>query len=1002
VKTAALFLSVLLALAAALPAARASASDLGKRMFAVPGGDASASIKEFAKQADIQVMFPTAPMGGVSTHPVEGEFTPFEALNRMLAGTAFVAIEDPESGALAVRSARDSRVPLAAATEKAGRPAALSTAVDGETVKLGAVEVTGSHIKRLEGEGPQPTISYSGAEMVASGFQSLGDFMQSLPFNSGTMETIDLPSGVAGSPYARGATGINLRGLGAERFLVLINGQRAITYGTPDSSGNSIFDFNSIPLAAIDSVEYLKDGASAIYGSDAITGVMNLKLRQGYSGFSTSLMVGDTAGQGADTFTRSFNVLAGSGAPATAVMIEATWFHQNDNVTQDYSRSPTTNYASFGPVKGVNDNSVGSFPANVDLTAAQAAAAGLATGAGYYVLQGGALAASPTLPQFGWVGSSAGIPNANLYNFGPTSQLTPTQDNRGVLATLHHDFSGPWSVHGQVMQSDNKTHFLYTPGSITSTSITTDSGSTLTVPANSPDNPFGVTLTDFRARALFGPPRTYDLDSSSGSYAVGLDGRPVGDWTWSADLSYGFSLVKQAANNQIVADTLQEALNGSLPGFTGSYLNLFGPSANPGLVHALFVTGYSSFQDSAVDGELSATGSLFPLPALLGLPSGGSAALAVGAEWRRERLVDDADPTNYTVNSGALPFQGGRTVSSQYLELDLPLLPRYLEVQLAGRHDEYADFGGTTNPKFALVSQPLSFLKLRASYAESFKAPDLAQLLSPRSTTYSLNFTDPLRPQDGVQDHVPIQTGGNPALQPERGRIWYEGAVIDGSAVVPGLSLSVDYFNFTINRVITTFSNTQTLFTYFPELVIRNNSGGSPGPIASFDEIPINAAAYYWRGFDLGWLYLLPKTPAGRFDLTVQSTRIQYLAYDGGTGLGPIDAAGLYNYPRWTGNARLNWRKGNYGAGVAVRYLGPYFNNSNPPYVWGENPITLWNATVSYAGWWGSKVLLGCDNVLGQDPPRNGRASPSDGFDVDTYAAWALGRFLFLKVEKRF
>jgi iron complex outermembrane receptor protein len=220
--------------------------------------------------------------------------------------------------------------------------------------------------------------------------------------------------------------------------------------------------------------------------------------------------------------------------------------------------------------------------------------------------------------------------------------------------------------------------------------------------------------------------------------------------------------------------------------------------------------------------------------------------------------------------------------------------------------------------------------------------------------------------------------------------------------VVPGLSLSVDYFNFTINRVITTFSNTQTLFTYFPELVIRNNSGGSPGPIASFDEIPINAAAYYWRGFDLGWLYLLPKTPAGRFDLTVQSTRIQYLAYDGGTGLGPIDAAGLYNYPRWTGNARLNWRKGNYGAGVAVRYLGPYFNNSNPPYVWGENPITLWNATVSYAGWWGSKVLLGCDNVLGQDPPRNGRASPSDGFDVDTYAAWALGRFLFLKVEKRF
>jgi iron complex outermembrane recepter protein len=995
-------LAFFLTLGAGIPLARAQAAPVSRKTFNVAAGEAGAAIKEFALQASVEVMFPTEQMAGITTNAVKGDFTPHEALSWMLADTPFVVLEDPESGALAVKRAKDSPVPRPGAGEKGRGPLDRSARDEGETVKLEPVEVTGSHIKRLEGEGPQPVVSYAGTDIEAGGFQSFGDFMQSLPFNSGSMETTDLPSGVAGAPYARGATGINPRGLGAERFLVLVNGQRAITYGTPDSSGDSIFDFNSIPLGAIDSIEYLKDGASAIYGSDAITGVLNIKLKQSYSGLSTSLLVGDTWGQGADTFTRSANLLAGTTQGGTSIMIDATWFKQNDNVTQDYSRSPTTNYSNLGPIKGVNDNSLGNFPANVNLTAAQAAAAGLATGAGYYVVPGGIPTGNPTLAQFGFAGASGNVPNANLYDFGPTSQLTPRQDNLGVLGTFRHEFGDRLALYGQVMQSDNQTHFLYTPGSITSTSITTDSGSTLTIPANSPYNPFGVTLTDFRARALFGPPRTYDVEADSGSYGVGLDGKAAGDWTWTTHLNYGYSLVDQAANNQIVADTLQSALDGTLAGFAGSYLNLFGPSANPGLTHALFVTGKSSFEDSAVDYDLSGTGSLFPMPALLGLPSAGAAALAAGTEWRQEQATDDADPTNYTVNSGALPFRGGRTVFSQYVELDLPMLPKYLELQLAGRHDQYSNFGGTTDPKFALASQPLPFLKLRASYSESFKAPDLAQLLSPPTVTYSLNFTDPLRPQDGVQDHVPIQTGGNRDLQPETGKIWYEGAVVDADALVKGLSLSADYFNFTINHVIASFANTQTLFTYFPELVVRNPAAGSPGPIQYFNEIPINAAAYYWRGFDLGLAYRLPNTALGNFDLNVQGTRIMYIAYDGGTGLGPIDAAGLYNYPRWTGTAQLSWREGDLGASVAARYLGPYFNNSNAPFVWGENPLTLFNATVSYAGFGRSKLLLGCDNVLGQNPPPNGRASPSDGFDINTYAAWAMGRFFFVKVEKTF
>jgi outer membrane receptor protein involved in Fe transport len=973
------------------------------KTFNVPAGDAIATLKQAAQQAGVEIMFPSENVSGVKTAAVNGEFTPLAALKQMLSGTGLVAMQDATTGALAVRRDSDPNAqrvaPKAAKSDHPEQEAKADDVVQNMT----AVEVTGSHIKRLEGEGPQPIASYSAGEIEDRGYQTVGDFMQSLSFNSGTVNTIDLPSGVAGTPYARGATTMNPRGLGAQRFLVLLNGQRAVNYGTPDSSGDSVFDFNSIPAGAIESIDYLKDGASAIYGSDAITGVMNIKLKKSYSGFTSSIMAGNTVGQGADTFTRSINVLAGTSSQKTSVMVDATWFRQNDNLSSDYSRSKTTDYRFLGPVKGVNDNSLGNFPFNINLSAAQATVAGLAQGAGYYVVTGGQQVAAPSLANFTFVGASGNVPNANLYDFGPVTQLTPKQDNLGLLATFQHEISDKLTVYGQILASDNKSNYLYTPGSITATSIITSSGATLVIPANNPYNPFGVALNNFRGRAIFGPTRKFDVEAAANDFVVGLDGKIGADWNWTTSLNYGSNLVSQVARNQQKSDDLQSALNGTLAGHIGSFLNPFGPSSDQGLVNALFVIGNSSARASGVDYELSASGRLFKMPALLNGTSAGDVALAAGVEWRRENLDNNADPTNYAVNSGATPFTAGRRVYSGYLELDVPVLPKYLEFQLAARHDNYSDFGSTNNPKLAFVSQPFSFLKLRGSYSQSFKAPDLAQLNTLPTTTYSLNFTDPLRPQDGVLSNVKILTGGNSQLQPEKGKVWYFGGVLDADKVVKGLSFSADYFRFNISNVITSFSNTAILFTSFPNLVVRDNSKGTPGPIQYFNEVPINAAAYYWRGADLGLNYRLPKTVIGNFDFNVQATRIIYIAYDGGTGAGPLNAAGLYNYPRWTGNAQINWSKGDFGAGLGARYLGEYLNNSNAPaFVWGENPIALFNATVSYSGLWGSKIILGCNNLLGQDPPPNGRASPSDGFDISTYSAWSLGRFVYVKLEKKF
>jgi outer membrane receptor protein involved in Fe transport len=711
----------------------------------------------------------------------------------------------------------------------------------------------------------------------------------------------------------------------------------------------------------------------------------------------------------------SANLLAGGSADGTSYMIDINWFKQNDNTIADYSRSRTTDFASLGP-KGADDSSQSNWPFNVDLGATQAAAAGLASGTGYYVISGGAPTASPTLSQFAYAGADkANISDVNRYNYAPTSQIVPSQDNWNLLFEGAHDFNTRVSGFIQVGLSDDRTEFLYTPDTINSTTITTNNASTLTVgatptylsiPADNPYNPFGSVLggsssasDSFVGRALFGPTRTYDVDSKAGSLLLGLNGDEGNDWNWTSTLSYGSDLVAVDANNNIRAIDMQNALDGTLPGYQGSFLNPFGPSANQAMVDSLFVTSVSSAKDSAYDAEFSASGPLFTLPS-------GPVSMAAGGEWRQEELDNDADTTNYIVNptSGSTPFSGSRTVTSEYLEVDVPAAGRLLDLQMAVRHDNYNEFGGTTNPKFAAVSSPFRFLKLRGSYSQSFKAPDLGQLyLSPITTYSATNTLDPLNPQVPGTVYPQLQ-GGNPNLRPERGKVWYLGGVIDLDPVARGLSLSVDHFDFAIGNAITTFTNPTALFTLFPNLVVR----GPPtvqapnGPIQYFDFVPINAAAYYWRGFDLGLRYDAPPTPIGKFSVDIEATRIIYFGYDAGTGLGPVDKAGLYNYPRWTGNVLANWSKGAAGMGLAVLYKGPYLDNANAA-VWGENPIALFNGTVYYdIPGWHTRVTLGCDNILNTPPPPDGLASPSDGFDVNTYSAWAVGRFVSLRVKKKF
>jgi len=746
-------------------------------------------------------------------------------------------------------------------------------------------------------------------------------------------------------------------------------------------------------------------------------------------------MVGDVAqphGDGGNPFARSANLIAGGSDKGTSYLVDLSWYKQTGNTAADYRRSKNTDFTDLG-IKGENDNSTSTYPFSVDLTAAEATTAGLSAGAGWYVANGGTPQATPTASQFTFIGSSKNnATDANRYNFAPTSQIIPDQNNWNLLFKASHDFNPNLSAFLTILSSDNQTHILYTPNSVNSTSVTTNNASDLSagptptylsLPANNPYNPFGSLLggtsssnSSFIGRILFGPSRTYDVESQANNVMTGLDGKIGSRWSWDATVSYGSDLVTDNANNNIRAADMQAALNGTLAGYAGSYLNPFGPTPNQALVNSLFVTSNSTAKDNVYDGEVSATGSLFDLaylPVVRGEPQ--SVSLAFGGEWRHEQLINNPDTTNYVVIPvSSTPFNAGRPVTSEFVELDAPIAGKYLELQAAVRHDNYNQFGGTTNPKFAAVAQPLSFLKVRASYSQSFKAPDLGQLYNAPLTTYSSTQTiDPLNPLVPAQAYAQL-TGGNPNLKPEKGKVDYVGGVIDLDSVVKGLSFSLDHYAISLSNVISTFSTPAQLESSFPNLVVRSapSAGAPAGLIQYFDYVPINAAAYYWRGFDLGGHYSIPTTPIGKFTVDVEATRVVYFAYDAGTGQGPVNKAGQYNAtgssagatPRWTGSVQTAWSKDNFGASLAAIYKGPWLDNANAPTAsWGENPISLFNGTVSYSvPAWRAKFILGCDNLFNTAPPPNAYASPSDGFDVSTYGAWALGRFVSLRVKKDF
>jgi outer membrane receptor protein involved in Fe transport len=875
-----------------------------------------------------------------------------------------------------------------------------------EPKTLEKFEVTGSRIKRLDFETPAPVETYTTQDMESKGYVNIGEFMQSLPFNSGTANSI-----FQTSSFQRGAATANIRGLGAQRFLTLVDGRRPAPYAlvSPNAGTRQVFDFNSLPAAAIESFEFLKDGASALYGSDAITGVLNVKLKKNYSGLATTLYYGNTfQGTGGDTGVTQLSVVAGAGAKKTRIMTAIDLKTANSNFLHDYGVN-STDYSYLGANKGSNQNSTAAFPASISLTRTQAAAFGLpfpnvasTVSSWTYVSPNGTPIANPAISSFVPAPANPDSPNsvlagnANRYNFAETYQIFPAYDYISNFTSIEHEFSDTLKAFATLTYSKNSSYYAFTPVPIT---FSTEG---LVLPATNPYNPFGVALSSLTTRATFIPVRKFDTDSTSSSFIAGLRGSYLNRFDWETAVNSGFSNVSSVSRNAIRASTLQSYLNGTTK---ANAFNPFGPS-DPSVIAGLTTVSPSNSRAEVLSWDANVSGRLFDLPA-------GSAGVAAGLEFRNERQLVDPDTAAYIGSGGGAPLLGERRVASQYVEIAMPVYKTKqlgsAELQVAARHETYSDFGSTTKPKVAgkitLPENKFVNLIVRGSFSESFQAPALGLLYASQTVAFSSGLLqDPLRPQDPPVQMRIVQ-GGNPNLLPETGKTKYVGGVLEFPKV-RNLSLSVDFFDMRINQYIVTPSSTYLLTAagraQFPNAIVRDNTLSNPGPILRLEAVPSNNPLAYqiYRGLDYGLRYSLRNTRLGSFAFNATATQIIKRGTDSGLGGGFYNNAGYYFDPRWKGSFSTAWNYKQYGASLTADYTHHWFNDGYTVTGWGENPLTILGAQLRYAGFFGTNLQVGCSNLLNTRPPVNGREVLGMSTVVSPTAT--LGRFVYVRVRKEF
>jgi len=870
---------------------------------------------------------------------------------------------------------------------------------------LEAFTVTGSNLRAGESTGGANLRVVTAAEIEQAGTGSLFTFLKKIPeagangFGENRVNT--------SSP---GTASVSLRGLGANATLVLLNGRRVTAApfaqgGSAASLGTLQFvDLNMIPVDAIARVDVLKDGASAIYGADAVAGVVNLILKDNVQGTTVRGFYGDFPG-GIAANTVKGSVFTGARSGPLKIFALANFLHQAK--IQYGELSPKLLFLSNGANPGTFTAPIG---ATNPITGAPIPA-GTAAAARTFTVDSSTTAFPPVF------NTTAATATQNRFNSNEALTPQPRATRYGVLATASYELRSTLTIYGEAnFQKNNQLEYL-SPSPITNLN-------SVTLPANAVFNPFGAAVTNDPVagatliyRFTEAGPRVTETTNEFKRLVTGVTGKVATTWLWDASFLYN----RATAHNDLPSGWLsQAAVNAALRDTSkATALNLFTNGAkivnNPATIAGLVTTGTRDAFTELTSLSAKATGAIYTL-------ASGDVNLAAGAEWREERFRDHRTADQLLNQSTPVPqSKGTRRVRSAYAEFNLPLTARTqkipglatLELNAAGRAEHYGDAGfkNTSVPKLGLRWQPIdSQMTFRTSWAKGYRAPSLAELYQPQSTSIVFNIADPLRagkPGANINDSATGQrqlvSGGNPLLHPEKSASLTYGVLFQPTALA-GLSLSVDFYKLDVSDRIGSPATPAIILanpTLFPGFVDRaaptagDTTNNLPGELLRIRTVTGNYGSALTKGVDLSAEYRVSTKQLGRFTARAAGSTVFHTIIKTRPDLASLETLRTYEVPHFRGNASLTWHYQQFSTGVSADYIAGFADLA--PSALRVKPQTITGLQISYDLAAATKVTLGANNVFNKNPPLT---ASTTGYAEQTN--FFLPRFLYMEVTKKF
>jgi iron complex outermembrane receptor protein len=827
---------------------------------------------------------------------------------------------------------------------------------------LETIVVTGSNIRRVDIETANPVVTVDRAAIEKSGKVTLGDLIQQLPSMAGAATNTNVNNG-----GGTGAATISLRGLGTQRSLLLINGHRVAT---------QLQDLNMIPAAAVERIEVLTEGASTVYGSDAVAGVVNVITRTNYQGaeFEADYGISDHD----DGERQGYRFLFGQSTEKGSLMAGVNYNHQDPVAAANRKYSKDALYLYKGVITAGGSPSIPN--GNIQLPSTLNSHFGCTpNSAGNISVTRKDGATGTALTDYRCV------TGADSFNFQAVGNYDVTPSERtGAFAMGNYKLTENVETYLEFFHNKTTSRSQVAPLPL---NLQADS---IVLSKNSFYNPFGVdfgkdttgTFFSLKARLSTLGTRIADFSTTHDLVTTGFKGNfGESSWSWNVDFSYGhFSqeqhqfgfLNTQALKNSIGPSFKNPATGAIVCGTPGAIIagctpiNLFdlndpntiaglkSVSSNP-FTHLLYQTKQE---------EASVSGTLFDLPA-------GPLSLAVGATHRKEyedqqvdaTIAGHLDSSNTLVCSLSNSIcssntQGSYSLREGFAELLIPVLKdlpfaHSLNVDVGDRYSKYSNFGSTNNWKVALEYRPIEDLLLRGTVSKVFRAPLISDIFggplgsSPTASDPCVGLVGTnaacqhvkgdgtFKSTTGSGQVSAVTAGSNffgGSLSPEHGKSFDYGFVYDPHWI-DGLSLSADVYKITLQNLIVSGGTAQFILNScfnanggpLCNNIVRIADGPSAGQIQEILQPTINAGSLETKGADFGIHYRLPETGFGHFNATLQGTYID--SYDVNNGVSTQGIAGHFdrtfgNFARWRGLGSLDWNLGPWNATWTARYIG--------------------------------------------------------------------------------